>query len=169
MNHNYLYHITKKQYLDSVIKKGLQIDKGISGSYIYLAASVNDCLALAPIATSYWYSKSYYDKLKNSMLGKWYFWKTIRYEVPVLRVDISGIENHLLCSPNRDYKEFILNGHVNYIPEYKCDCDISPDRVEFCKQIILDLDMMDTRKREKPDDWETGKTIIKSKGFRVYD
>ena len=161
-----MYHITERRYLDSILKNGLLVHKGITDkSHICLSSSIENCLGLAPMATSVWGCKVYYDRQKETMIGNWYCWKTIIYQYPVLRVDVAGIENHLHCYPTKDYKDFFINNRNKYIPEYKCDCDIAPDRVRYYTDCAFELDMIDiTRMRSKPEsDWRRDRIIIKDK------
>ena len=166
MGNNYMYHITERRFLNPILRNGLSIHKGITiKSYICLSASIDNCSGLAPMCISIWMPKSYYDRVKETLTGTMYCWKTIIYQYPVLRVDVAGIENHLHCYPNKDMKEYYLNGRTKYIPEYRCDCDISPDRVQYYTDYTFELDVIDiTRKRSKPEsNWRKDRIIIKDK------
>lgn len=164
---NYLYHITERKSLESILENGLLLDNGLTDPHhICLSTSIENCAALAPMTTEYWVAKSYYDRKKGSYIGNWYFWKTVILRYPVVRIDVTGIEDYLLCCPNKDNKYANLYGKHRLIPEYKCKCDISPDRVEYYKDCVLRLDMMDSnRMRSKPEkDWRKGKITINDKG-----
>lgn len=161
-----MYHITERRYLNPILRNGLLVHHGITDKfYICLSSSIENCLGLAPMCTSIWPAKNYYDRQKETMIGSWYCWKTCIYQYPVLRVDVTDIENHLHCFLNKDYQEYFLYGRTKYIPEYKCDCDISPDRVQYYTDWTFELDMIDiTRMRSKPEsDWRRDRIIIKDK------
>lgn len=162
MSHNYLYHMTEYGLLNSILKDGLMLDKGREASQICLAASVNGCLGLAPMCSGYWAARAYYDSKKTSFVGQWYFWQTKLYKYPVLQVDISGLENHLTCIPNKDSRAFYLYGKHKQIPEYRCNCDISAARLRIYTNCSLELDVMvsDKMRTAPAADWKTDRVIV---------
>jgi hypothetical protein len=135
-----MYHITEPENVQSIMRLGLlpgTMAKGLrslAGRYVYLAASIEDALQLAPAMGEYYVLRRFQENTCKRC-SKYYLIEQEEYVVSVLTVDVSGLS--LIEGDNRAQEPWVYGKGWVPLKEYMYPSIIPPDRIIEAHNISL--------------------------------
>lgn len=127
-----MYHITEPENVQSIMRLGLlpgTMAKGLrslSGNYVYLAATVEDALQLAPTMGEYYVLRRFQENACRRC-SKYYLIEQEEHVVSILTVDVSGLS--LIEEENRAQEPWAYGKELVPLKEYMYPSIIPPDRI----------------------------------------
>lgn len=127
------YHVTEWNNVESIIKTGLKRPR--QKKSIFFAATIEDCLQLAPPSGKFYWYKRWVDKMQVEKP------ETITFELAVLSVDLNGLTDKLFRHANYKAKDMAerKGSHMTY--EYLIDQDIEPERIISVENVVLSMNV----------------------------
>ena len=125
------YHVTECQNVESIMKTGLK--RPSERKSIFFAASVDDCLQLAPASGGFYWLKAYMDnmQIRNA--------ETITFKLAALSVDLQGLTEKLFRRANFKVKDLAERKGGRLIYEYLLDRDVEPERIINVENLELSM------------------------------